>query len=172
MEQWKEIPEFPGYEVSDQGQVRNGSTLRILSLHANGRGFIQVTLRRDFNNHIRAVHKLVACAFMDWGPEGTVPIHINGDRRDNTVGNLDWKPLWFALARTQQRNRKAPRDPRPIRALKTGVIFENALHAANELDGLEDEVLKAAQYGPPTTYKGTTFEFVKTNTISQYKHRL
>lgn len=46
-EQWKRAPEFPGYEVSDQGRIRNVKTGRVLRAHRGLNGYLQVKLVRD-----------------------------------------------------------------------------------------------------------------------------
>lgn len=161
-EDWLDIEDFPNYEVSSHGRVRNASTGYILSQHPNGRGKVQVVMQKDGKNTARAVHKLVATAFISPPPDGAVAIHLDMDCWNNHISNLDYKPLWFANARTRQHHRTVPRDPRPIRAIKTGVVYSNALECAKEIGGLENLVLMAAQSYYKTPYKGTSFEFVTT----------
>lgn len=160
MEEWKPIEDFPGYEVSDQGRIRNARTEYVLSQYPNGRGRIQVVLYRDGRNNARAVHQLVAKAFLYPAPEGTIPMHLDGDVTNNAVSNLDYKPLLFVMARTRQMKRTVPKDSRRIRHVASGVVYDNSLECAKAIDGFEDLILLTVKHGPDRKYKGSTFEFV------------
>lgn len=159
MEVWLPVEEFPGYEVSSHGRVRNDSTQRILGMYDNGGGTLQVVMRRERKNNARAVHKLVAEAFLDLPPEDHVPIHLDGNWLNNHVDNLQWKPRWFAFKRTRQLNRTRPRDPRPVLEVKTGRVYDNALVCAKEIGGLEELVISTAQSRTGATYLGSAYQF-------------
>ncbi len=160
MEKWAPIEQFPLYEVSDQGRVRNIKSRQLLGQYDNGRGIFQVTLRRDNKNHARAVHRLVADAFLDPAPIGYVPMHIDGDRTNNTPNNLEWKSRSFAVSWTRQLHQKEPRDNRKVLHVKSGVVYDNALECARAIGGLENMVILTAQSIWRTTYKGSRIEFV------------
>lgn len=106
---WKEIKGFEGYyEVSDDGRVRgmdryvpNGDkfihipqrelkrTLR-RSHGAEDDGYLVVNLRKYGKAHVLNVHFLVAQAFIQ-NPDNKPTInHINGNKQDNRVTNLEW----------------------------------------------------------------------------------
>lgn len=161
MEAWTPIEGFPPYEVSDQGRVRNGDTGHLLGLYDNGRGIMQVVLRRDGKNHARAVHRLVAEGFDGEPPGDMVPMWRNDDRSDNRYENLHWKTRSFAVKWTRQRRQTVPRDLRRVRHVRTGVVYPNALECAKAIGGLEDLVLLTAQSLWETTYLGSKFEFVR-----------
>jgi predicted DNA-binding protein (UPF0251 family) len=97
---WKQIEGFPGYEVSDDGQVRSywkrvggeigweidTDPMRILA-GAITKDHKAVLLMKDGHPHSIRMHRLVAQAFI--GPvEGKIVLHRNGDKLDNTVANL------------------------------------------------------------------------------------
>lgn len=158
MERWLTIEDFPDYEVSDQGQIRNASG-HILGQYDNGGGTIQVVMYRDRKPCARAVNRLVAVTFIGYETKEFVPMHIDGDKTNNCADNLVWKPRWFAQRMALQKNKSRPRDKRQIKINETGEVFENALECAKHIQGIEDYVISAAQ-APTTTYKGLTFSFV------------
>ena len=88
-ENWKKIPGFPSsYEVSDQGNIRkegfdNEYTLMKLS-HSDG--YVTVSIEgKQFR-----VHRLVALAFLP-NPENKPYVkHLDDDRFNNKVSNLEW----------------------------------------------------------------------------------
>ena len=97
MERWIPIPGHLGYEVSDQGRVRsvdrivphpNGDlTLqgKVLKPVAGKRGYLAVTVGRPVT-----VHSLVTLAFLGPRPEGQEVRHLNGQRHDNRLENLEY----------------------------------------------------------------------------------
>ena len=64
MEEWKQITDFPKYEVSNNGQIRN-SKGQILKAQANTKNnYFQVLLWKDSKAKCCYVHRLVAEAFV------------------------------------------------------------------------------------------------------------
>lgn len=102
-EEWVIIRDFPDYSVSSHGRVRNNRTDRILAQIRNQQGLMFVGLSRDHNQYKRAVTLLVANAYLDPPQEPfDTPIQLDGDRTNNDVDNLMWRPRWFAYLYHQQ----------------------------------------------------------------------
>ncbi len=160
MQKWLPIDNFPGYEVSNDGLVRNASNLYVLGLYDNGRGYLQVVMRKEGRNTARAVHRLVANAFHGEEPRDHVPVHLDEDKTNNHIDNLSWTPRWLAMQQKKQRVRTSPNDIRKIHMLSTNEVFENALECAEAIGGLEDMVLIAAQ-SRSISYKGSEFAFIR-----------
>lgn len=107
-EQWKDIPAFPGYQVSEQGRVRshNKTTFtehhgirrwkdRILKQKSSYDGSKRVCLWKDGQEHTILVHRLVAEAFCTGGElySDLTVNHIDGNRSNNRASNLEWMTL-------------------------------------------------------------------------------
>ena len=87
MSVWKTITDFPNYEVSDAGEVRNVRTGRVLKCVLNN-GYHVIMLFPGRNNI--KVHRLVALHFIE-NPENKPFVdHIDRDRANNHVSNLRW----------------------------------------------------------------------------------
>jgi hypothetical protein len=143
-ENWKPIEHFLEYSVSDHGRIRADKSGRILSLSPNQFGVVQVGMMRDGEQRHRSVPLLVAKAFIPppGGPFDT-PINLDGDRFNNHVDNLAWRPRWFAIRYNQQF--KPPHDgysiEEPVVDLKTGVVSENSFECAKQYGLLEKDLV-------------------------------
>lgn len=92
----REIPDWPGYHVSDDGRVF--STVRGVARELNrfdrrdrhGRptGYLSVTLSRDGFARTHYVHQLVLSAWVGPRPEGAEVLHGDGHRSNNALSNL------------------------------------------------------------------------------------
>jgi hypothetical protein len=93
-EEWRPVPGYPDYEVSDRGRVlskkRNnpGGRHRLLRGVVHPRGYLQVFLRANGAYRNRKVHQLVLEAFVGQMPEGMEVRHLDGDKSNNTLPNL------------------------------------------------------------------------------------
>lgn len=87
---WKVSDLYPNYEVSDQGEVRNAKTKKLLSLKKKIRGYVYVHLHQDGKSKVVTVHRLIASAFIP-NPNSLETVnHINYIKDDNRVENLEW----------------------------------------------------------------------------------
>jgi hypothetical protein len=152
-ERWRMIKEFPNYSVSDAGQVRNEDNGRIMTCLRNQRGIANVGLTRDKLLYKRSVAVLVAEGFLskpviesdveiEREPFDTV-INLDGDRFNNHVSNLMWRPLWFTRKYFQQFKNTKVWLNREIQIIETGEIFKNSWHAATTLGLIDYEILMA-----------------------------
>ena len=87
---WVPIESHPWYEISDRGDVRNTRTNKILGRRIDKDGYRQVQLYESGVGHNHKVHRLVAEAFIGRDPERDQVNHLNGDKEDNRVENLQW----------------------------------------------------------------------------------
>lgn len=95
-EQWKPIQEFNGeYEVSNLGRVRSmkryyGMVGRIMPQTIQRKGYYAVTFHMNNKAYCRKVHRLVIEAFTP-NPDSLPCInHIDGNKLNNHVSNLEW----------------------------------------------------------------------------------
>ncbi len=95
---YRDIPNFPGYRVGDDGSVwscwggrkppRITDKWRQLAQNRNGLcGHLKVSLGR---NNQRAVHRLVLEAFVGKRPDGMEACHWDGNPANNSLSNLRW----------------------------------------------------------------------------------
>ncbi|MFB7114086.1 HNH endonuclease [Streptomyces sp. NPDC056291] len=114
-ETWREVPEWPGYSVSDLGRVR-GPRGFVLAPTLGRRGYRVVSMYRQAaggrRRRVVGVHRLVLLAFS--GPsEGLDAAHLSGNTEDNRLVNLKWATRKENLSHqvahgTRRRGEQAP----------------------------------------------------------------
>lgn len=89
--QWKVIPEFPMYFISEYGDIystyRSG---KLLSPKLDKDGYKSVALSKDGKLHHLRVHRLVGITFIDNPNNLPVINHKDLDVRNNHISNLEW----------------------------------------------------------------------------------
>jgi hypothetical protein len=91
MGEWRAIPGFGRYRACDDGRVMNARTARVLKPVRRRSGYLEVRIPPDGGKTKNClVHRLVATAFRGPPPDGYVCDHVNGDKQDNSSGNLEW----------------------------------------------------------------------------------
>lgn len=90
MEKWKIINEFPKYEVSTYGRVRNIKTKKTLYVKRHTGGYLQVAVQKHNQKKYLYIHRLVADAFLP-NPQNLPYVnHMDEDKTNNHVENLEW----------------------------------------------------------------------------------
>jgi len=94
-EEWKDIKGYEGlYEVSSFGNIRTnkrqGTDSRIRKQNTAKNGYRLVTLCKNGKYKTCLVHRLVASAFIDNPEELPCINHLDEDKENNHVDNLEW----------------------------------------------------------------------------------
>lgn len=138
MEIFKPVPSYEGlYEVSNYGRIRTikrqGTDSRIRSTTLDRTGYLRVALLKHGISKSYAVHRLVCMAFLD-NPESKRTVnHIDGNKQNNILSNLEWM--------THSENHKHSYDNLGRKTHmegKYGVLHHNAkkVYATNKLTGV------------------------------------
>jgi len=97
MEKWKQTTIRADYEINDFGMVRrkkrgpankrvDPSPYHLLKPKRQRNGYLSVKInRKDYR-----IHRLVALAFLDNPLNKPDVNHINGNKEDNRLENLEW----------------------------------------------------------------------------------
>lgn len=100
MEEWRDIEGYEGmYQVSTLGRVRSLDRVlgnnhfqqgRMCKLRLKKGGYISVQLCKNSKHHEKNVHRLVAQAFIPNPDNKPTVNHIDEDKTNNAVSNLEW----------------------------------------------------------------------------------
>jgi hypothetical protein len=92
--EFREIRDFERYSVSNDGIIINNITGQILSQREATNGYMRVNLRQGNVRYekpkTRAIHRLVAEAFIPAVQGKDYVNHIDGNKHNNDVSNLEW----------------------------------------------------------------------------------
>ena len=87
----KEVTGFPKYLIDINGNIYNKRTNKKLKISDNGRGYKKVGLYIEEGKMVnKYIHRLVAETFID-NPNNLPEVnHIDEDKANNSVDNLEW----------------------------------------------------------------------------------
>lgn len=104
IEIWKDIPSYEGYyQASNLGKIKSLKRIimrkdgkpylqkeQLLKPGRNRKGYLHCNLTKNFKQTNISVHRLVAITFID-NPNNLPQInHIDGNKENNSVDNLEW----------------------------------------------------------------------------------
>ncbi len=137
MEIWKPITDYEDlYEVSNYGRIRSlcgryGKN-KILSQCVGSKGYKLVTLCKKGKQKTVNVHRLVAMAFIP-NPDSLPCVnHIDEDKSNNNVSNLEWCSYYYNNIYGQRLTKSAAKRSIPVICVETGVIYTSACAASRK----------------------------------------
>ena len=88
IEKWKQIPNLP-YEISSLGKIRNLQG-KVLKTYIQNSGYEQIKINYQGLHIHKSIHRLVAEAFIPNPLNKEYVNHIDGNKLNNSVDNLEW----------------------------------------------------------------------------------
>nr|WP_052492228.1 HNH endonuclease signature motif containing protein [Enterococcus gallinarum] len=90
MELWRKVRDYENYEISTHGRVMNTCRNKLLAPNKNTWGYLGVFLYKNGVEKRFQIHRLVAQAFLENPLEKNEVNHIDGDKTNNCITNLEW----------------------------------------------------------------------------------
>ena len=89
IEVYKLVKDYDKYSISNFGNVKNNFNNKLLKIQKSS-GYSTIGLNQNNKRNALLIHRLVAQAFIP-NPENKLTVnHINHDKYDNRVTNLEW----------------------------------------------------------------------------------
>jgi hypothetical protein len=155
-EVWVEMWDYPKYEISNIGNVRNAKTERLLTVIENGQSYRMVSLWADKKSHTKRVGRFVWQSHNRQFCSETVD-HINQNSLDDRLENLRCVDM-----RTNRGNRK--NVPYGTNVYNLTKKDKGYIHYTIK-NGFETSWTIMKSYGIPMNYLGTT---IKRNSWQKY----
>lgn len=164
-EQWRDIPNFSRYMISNYGRVWNKVFERMMSASQTLEGTVKISLINNQNcRRTMGVAVMVAEAFVERpNPRCTEVILLDGNLANVTASNLAWRDRGAAYLYTKQMRAEQPPYyyTLPVRNNETGVVY-NSVIEAGMTEGLIFRDLWKATYTKERVYPyGFTYQIVK-----------
>lgn len=144
-EKWAEIPNAPGYRVSNLGRVRGKHHL--LRPAPDTIGHLQVILMVNGKRMCQRVHRLVAQAFIPNPQNLPVVNHIDGDKNNNKATNLEWctqeHNVWHMVNVLRRDLRR-----KPVRCVETGKTYRSLAAASRDVGVSPQSIASVANNQP------------------------
>lgn len=143
---WKDIKNFEGYyEVNTKGEIRSierkvnyrNNKQRVIKSKIkkqtlNSKGYLKVSLWKDNKSKTMEVQRIVAETFIENTMNKSQVNHIDGDKTNNKVENLEWcSPKENSLHRTN--------------ILKHGIVRVNQFNLDGKYINTYESIKKAAK---------------------------
>lgn len=132
---WKDIPGYEGkYQVSNKGEIKNIKLNKYRKQRKDKDGYSIVDL---FYNKPKTfkVHRLVALSFIP-NPKNLPQInHIDGNKLNNRVNNLEWcTPSFNSNHRIYALNKNYLFPCKKIKCVETNQVFDSISKASSHLN--------------------------------------
>ena len=170
---WRDVVGYEGlYEVSNLGRIRRGE--RIKKPHVDHGGYLTVWLSEHSKMKCLKVHRIVALAFIPNHESKRTVNHIDGNKQNNCVDNLEWathsenishanktgirivtKAQREAASQNGKKTCDKNRKRKAVFCTKDGIKqqFESAHAGARFVCGIPSPIIQCCK-GKKKTYKG------------------
>lgn len=162
---WRSHPTYGDILVSDTGRVLSykSGKWRELKPGLSGRGYLTICVGHD---KTKPVHRLVAQTYIPNLDRKQQVNHIDGDKLNNRVSNLEW-----ATASENEKHayktglKTAHHKGRKVKIVESGEIFGSIRDCARKINGNQPSINRCLS-GDRKTHRGLHFEYV----IEEDKH--
>jgi len=149
--EWLEVNGFENlYRVSNYGDVIRITNEKKLTPVDNGRGYMMIHLSKNNKKKKFFIHRLVAIHFIDNPLNKRCVNHIDGDKKNNTVFNLEWSTHKENDTHARSNgllNIKVPVVMMDKETNKTLSVFESITQAYKETGVYGSNISKACKGG-------------------------
>jgi hypothetical protein len=136
MQIWKDIPEYNGiYKISNTGEVKSHSDKGIRILKPDlAKGYLRVTLSKNNSQKRFMIHRLVAESFLPKINNKKYVNHIDGNKLNNDISNLEWCTASENEKHSYNKLGKIPPCAKKCIDKSTGIIYTSVTKAANAIN--------------------------------------
>lgn len=160
---WRPVRDYEDlYEVSNDGRVRNIQTKRELSMHDNGYGYMTVLFSRKGRYFHKKIHRLVAEAFIPNSCGHRYVNHIDENKSNNKVNNLEWCTASHNVNHGTRNRRVAQKLAKPVVQFdgKIFVVWDSIIEASRKT-GVNNSHISSCCKGERKTAGGYKWRYFR-----------
>lgn len=175
---WRDIKGFEGfYQVSNLGRVRSVDRYfvnkrgqrrfypsKILKQGLSKNGYPQVNLKKKNTYKCRKVHRLVATAFINNPMHLTQVNHIDENKMNNNVNNLEWCTASYNNNYGTRLDRAMASKSKGVSMIddkgRTLATFFNSV-VASQITGIGDRLIRGVAEGKRHSAGGYIWKYLK-----------
>ena len=175
-EVWIDIEDCPGYQISSYGRVKSVERIikrgtnflsirgRILKPWKRSKDYLSVGFRVDGKRKVVLVHRLVANAFIPNRESGMEINHLDGDKTNNTVENLEWVTASENVLHAYATGLKKAAQSKKVKVemFDDTTLDFSSMKDCGEYFGFRRDWVKdkVRRLGNPFTYEGNKFQVI------------
>lgn len=159
-EEWRELKQCSKYECSNFGRMRDKETKKILKGCVNNKGYIRYDLCVNGKRFVVSGHRAVAETFIPNSSNKPYINHIDGNKTNNNVKNLEWCTAKENAHHAINSLNKpyGGRNKKKIICITTGEIFESAREAERKLNVPNGSIIRVCKNQSKSAHK-LSFEY-------------
>ena len=172
IEEWKDIEGYEGiYQISNLGRVKSLDRLdssnhrlkgNIRKFGTSPNGYVNIALFKQGKRDVFTVHRLVAETFI-LNPENKPQVnHIDEDKTNNMVSNLEWMTAKENVNHGTRTEKVISKMSKEVYCVNNGKTYINARIAGLDL-GISRETIRDTCNGKQKSAKGYTFKYREVN---------
>lgn len=163
MEEWKNIESFEGYQVSNEGRIKN-SKGNILKCEKSCWGYLRVGLWKDGKQAHKQIHRLVAEAFLP-NPQNLPQVnHKDENKQNNSAENLEWCNAEYNMNYGDRNKKISSKLSRRVDQIDkvTGEVVRQ-WESTNECgrNGFNQSCVSECAIGKLKTHKGYVWKYIQ-----------
>lgn len=154
-EEWKQMIGHPKFLVSNKGRVSDRKG-KIFAQRVTKKGYATICLCENGEKFCIRVHREVAKAFLDKEVGKDQVNHIDGDKLNNSVENLEWcTPKENSQhAYNVLKHKNLPNHETPVICVETGIVYRSISSASRETGVARSDIARCCK-NPDSRAKGT-----------------
>ena len=131
IEVWKNIKDYENlYAISNYGKIRSCISNKVLKPVKMNTGYYRISLCKNKNKREFYIHRLVAQHFLNNNKNLTEVNHIDGNKSNNCVTNLEWCNRKYNIEHSIKILGNKFGKRRPVQCLETNRIFSSLTEAS------------------------------------------
>lgn len=161
---WLPVVGYEGfYEVSSTGKVKSVERFvyggrvnqrvvreKEMAVYEDHHGYLRVNLNRDNRFKGKFVHRLVAEAFIKNPSNYPIVNHMDGNKKNNNVNNLEWCTYKYNTHHAIENG--LTQNGRKVMNVDTGIIYANEKEASRQTGISRQAISKSAIHGKGRTH--------------------